>query len=245
MVVMTSVRMLAAAGAAATVIGLAGCASTPPSQAKTHPEDAGTQTVVAEIALERGDCRSASDGYAAAASHGTTALARRASEVGLACENLPAAWQSVERWHATAPDDPNAAVAYGTVALKLYKIPEARGALAPVFKTADPGAQKDLVALIELLGNFAQILSYVRIMALGTASLMMAMVANRMLGAMGSVLVGAVFALLFHVVNFAIGIFSPTVHALRLHYVEFFGRFYSPGGAAYRPLMHWHPSKGS
>jgi V/A-type H+-transporting ATPase subunit I len=102
-----------------------------------------------------------------------------------------------------------------------------------------------VVALIELLGNFAQILSYVRIMALGTASLMMAMVANRMLGAMGSVLVGAVFALLFHVVNFAIGVFSPTVHALRLHYVEFFGRFYSPGGAAYRPLMHWHPSKGS
>jgi len=40
-------------------------------------------------------------------------------------------------------------------------------------------------------------------------------------------------------VNFALGLFSPTVHALRLHYVEFFGRFYSPGGIRYRPFTHW------
>jgi tetratricopeptide (TPR) repeat protein len=140
-----------ATGAAAVVVVLAGCASTPKTQSGPHPEDAGTQTVVAEIALERGDCRAASDSYAVAASSGTTALARRASEVGLACQNLPAAWQSVEHWRAKAPEDLNAAVAYATVALKLYKIPEARGALTPVFKTADPDAQKDLVALIELL----------------------------------------------------------------------------------------------
>jgi len=53
------------------------------------------------------------------------------------------------------------------------------------------------------------------------------------------VVVGVVFALFFHLVNFAIGLFSPTIHALRLHYVEFFGKFYSPGGARYRPLTHW------
>lgn len=100
-----------------------------------------------------------------------------------------------------------------------------------------------VVAIIELVGNFGQILSYVRIMAVGTASLMLAVVANRMFGAMGSLLVGAVFALLFHLVNFALGVFSPTIHALRLHYVEFFGRFFSPGGTVYRPLMHWHPSQ--
>jgi V/A-type H+-transporting ATPase subunit I len=100
-----------------------------------------------------------------------------------------------------------------------------------------------VIAVVELVSNFGQILSYARIMALGTASLMLAIVANRMIGAMGSVLVGVVFALLFHVVNFAIAIFSPTIHALRLHYVEFFGRFFSPGGTAYRPLTHWHPSE--
>jgi V/A-type H+/Na+-transporting ATPase subunit I len=99
-----------------------------------------------------------------------------------------------------------------------------------------------LVAVIELLSTVGHILSYARIMALGTASVMLAIVANEMAGALGSILVGAVFALLFHLVNFAIGLFSPTIHALRLHYVEFFGHFFSPGGAAYRPLAHWRPS---
>jgi V/A-type H+/Na+-transporting ATPase subunit I len=104
-------------------------------------------------------------------------------------------------------------------------------------------ALEGVVAVIELLSTVGHILSYARIMALGTASLMLAIVANEMVGAMGSVLVGVVFALLFHLVNFAIGLFSPTIHALRLHYVEFFGQFFSPGGAEYRPLGHWHPSR--
>ncbi|MGZ6080556.1 MAG: V-type ATP synthase subunit I [Myxococcaceae bacterium] len=96
-----------------------------------------------------------------------------------------------------------------------------------------------IVAPVELLATMGNILSYARIMALGTASVMLAVIANRIAGAMGSVVVGAIFALLFHLVNFALGLFSPTVHALRLHYVEFFGRFYSPGGVRYRPFTHW------
>jgi V/A-type H+/Na+-transporting ATPase subunit I len=103
-------------------------------------------------------------------------------------------------------------------------------------------ALEGIVAVIELLSTFGHILSYARIMALGTASVMLAIVANKMVGAMGSVAVGVVFALLFHVVNFAIGVFSPTIHALRLHSVEFLGKFFSPGGTEYRPFTHWqHP----
>jgi V/A-type H+-transporting ATPase subunit I len=98
-----------------------------------------------------------------------------------------------------------------------------------------------VVAAIELLSTLGHILSYARVMALGTASVMMAMAANRMVGAMGSVVVGVLFGLLFHLVNFALGMFSPTIHALRLHYVEFFGTFFSPGGVPYRPLRHWKP----
>jgi V/A-type H+-transporting ATPase subunit I len=96
-----------------------------------------------------------------------------------------------------------------------------------------------IVAPIELLSTIGNILSYARIMALGVASVMLAVVANDMVGAMGSVAVGVVFALLFHLVNFAIALFSPTIHALRLHYVEFFGKFYSPGGVRYAPFGHW------
>jgi V/A-type H+-transporting ATPase subunit I len=103
-------------------------------------------------------------------------------------------------------------------------------------------ALEGVVALIELVSTVGHILSYARIMALGVASLMLAIVANEMVGAFGSVVIGVVFALLFHLVNFAIALFSPTIHALRLHYVEFFGEFFKPGGSEYRPLGHWRPT---
>lgn len=96
-----------------------------------------------------------------------------------------------------------------------------------------------IIAPIEFLGTLSNILSYARIMALGTASVMMAVVANRLAGSFGSVIVGLLFGLLFHLVNFALGVFAPTIHGLRLHYVEFFGKFYSPGGQEYRPFGHW------
>lgn len=99
-----------------------------------------------------------------------------------------------------------------------------------------------LLAPLELLAAVSSIFSYARIMAIGTASVMMAIVANRMIGAVGSVVVGVLFALVFHLVNFVLGVFSPTIHALRLHYVEFFGKFYRPGGADYAPLRHWQPN---
>jgi len=101
-----------------------------------------------------------------------------------------------------------------------------------------------IVAPIEFLSTLGNILSYARIMALGVASVMLAVVANRMVGMLGSAVVGVVFALLFHLVNFAIGLFSPTIHALRLHYVEFFGKFYSPGGVRYEPFGSWTRGAG-
>jgi len=101
-----------------------------------------------------------------------------------------------------------------------------------------------IVAPVELLSTIGHVLSYARIMALGTASVMLAVVANRLAGAVGSAVVGVLFALLFHLVNFALALFSPTIHALRLHYVEFFGTFYSSGGTRYQPLAHWAPKTG-
>lgn len=100
------------------------------------------------------------------------------------------------------------------------------------------------IAPIELLATLGNVLSYARIMAIGTASVMLAVVANQMVGALGSTVVGVLFALLFHLVNFAIGVFSPSIHAMRLHFVEFFGKFYSPGGHPYEPFSHWKPTSG-
>lgn len=95
-----------------------------------------------------------------------------------------------------------------------------------------------IVAPIEFFSTLSSVLSYVRIMALGTASVLLASVASQMVGLFGGALVGVLLALLFHLVNFAIGVFSPTIHALRLHYVEFFRQFYSPGGRPYEPFRH-------
>jgi V/A-type H+-transporting ATPase subunit I len=100
-------------------------------------------------------------------------------------------------------------------------------------------------ALLDFMTVLGHVLSYARVMALGTASVMLAVVANKMHGAFGSAAIGIAFALVFHLVNFAITLFSPTIHVMRLHYVEFFGTFFEPGGGPYQPLRRWSPSAAS
>jgi V/A-type H+-transporting ATPase subunit I len=52
----------------------------------------------------------------------------------------------------------------------------------------------------------------------------------------GNIVVGVLLAMLFHAVNIVLGVFSPTIHALRLHYVEFYSKFMVPGGRKFEPL---------
>jgi tetratricopeptide (TPR) repeat protein len=108
---------------------MVGCSSVRPAKEEVPKGDPAALTVVAEIALERGDCRGASESYAKAAAVGAVSLARRATEVALACEHLPAAWQSVSRWRTLAPTSREADAMYAVIALKLYHIPEARVAI--------------------------------------------------------------------------------------------------------------------
>lgn len=93
-----------------------------------------------------------------------------------------------------------------------------------------------LLGPLEVLKTLGNILSYARIMAIGTASVVMAMVANRLGGLVGNVLLGIIVSALIHTVNIALGILTPTIHSLRLHYVEFFSKFYQPGGRRYVPF---------
>jgi Flp pilus assembly protein TadD len=128
---------------------LAGCAATPPPKDDPSSHDPVALTVIAEIALTRGDCKTASESYAEAAQHGAIPLARQASRVGLACENVPAAWKSAVRWRSLAPTDREASAMYATVAIKQYKIADARSAIGEFAKLQDP---KDSSALSELAG---------------------------------------------------------------------------------------------
>ncbi|HSP16563.1 MAG TPA: V-type ATPase 116kDa subunit family protein [Thermoanaerobaculia bacterium] len=96
------------------------------------------------------------------------------------------------------------------------------------------------LAPFELLKSLGNIISYVRIMAVGLASVLLAYVANSLAGAAGSIWIGIVVAVILHAFNIVLGVFAPTIHALRLHYVEFFGKFFEPGGKPYMPLKKAH-----
>ena len=93
-----------------------------------------------------------------------------------------------------------------------------------------------LMAPLELLKNIGNIISYARIMAVGLASVLLASVANYMAGRIGSIWVGIFVALILHAFNLLLGVFAPTIHSLRLHYVEFLSKFMEPGGKKFTPL---------
>ena len=96
-----------------------------------------------------------------------------------------------------------------------------------------PGLLIGPIEFISLIGN---ILSYMRIAAIGLASVYLAKVANDVAGAFGSLIVGLIIATVIHSLNLVMGAFSPTIHSLRLHIVEFFNKFYEGGGKAYQPF---------
>jgi len=89
---------------------------------------------------------------------------------------------------------------------------------------------------IEFISLIGSILSYLRIAALGLASVFLAEVANDMAGMVGTIIVGVLIAALIHALNIIIGILSPTIQSLRLQYVEFFRRFYEGGQTSFSPF---------
>ncbi|MGI6029490.1 MAG: V-type ATP synthase subunit I [Candidatus Heteroscillospira sp.] len=84
-------------------------------------------------------------------------------------------------------------------------------------------------------GWFGDILSYSRLMALMLAGSVVAQVFNS-LGAMGGPLLFAVVFLVGHGLNIALNLIGCFVHALRLQYLEYFGKFYREGGKPFSPL---------
>jgi len=104
-----------------------------------------------------------------------------------------------------------------------------------VVAVAARGAIGLLTGPLELLGIVGHVLSYLRLAAVGLASVYLAAIANE-LAVSVPLLLGVFVAALLHLLNLALAAFSPMVQALRLHYVEFFSAFYEGGGQSFRPF---------
>lgn len=98
-----------------------------------------------------------------------------------------------------------------------------------------------IIGAIELPAILSNILSYARLMAVGLASVELALIINEMAKQMfasgGIMIIFAVLILLIgHIINIMLGLLGPFLHSLRLHYVEFFGKFYRGGGKKFTPF---------
>ena len=97
-----------------------------------------------------------------------------------------------------------------------------------------------VLSLYNITSYLSDILSYSRLLALGLATGVVSSVVS-ILGSMGGrnifgILMFVVVLLIGHVFNFAINALGAFVHAARLQYVEFFGKFYEGGGEPFNPL---------
>jgi len=99
---------------------------------------------------------------------------------------------------------------------------------------------------IEIFGLLANTLSYLRIMGVGVAGVKIAEISINMgwekigpamdAGDYIGLLLGIVLFVLVQLFAIALGILSPSIHAIRLHFVEWMGKFYDGSGEAFSPL---------
>ena len=94
-----------------------------------------------------------------------------------------------------------------------------------------------IMGAIETVESVAHIASYIRIMAVGLVGALLADAANELAFVTMPNAGGIIIALMLHVLNFAIICFSPSIHALRLTFLEFFGKFWEAGRVAYKPFV--------
>ena len=95
--------------------------------------------------------------------------------------------------------------------------------------------------MVELPGLLSNIVSYTRLAAVGISSVMLATVINdisKEIAQSGAIGIAASVIILFigHTINLALGLLGGFLQSLRLHYVEFFTKFFEGGAAPFKPF---------
>lgn len=93
-----------------------------------------------------------------------------------------------------------------------------------------------VIGVVHIFSTMGKIFSYLRIMALGLAGVILAIAANKIGSTLGNIWVGIAVASLFHLINLVVHSFSSTIHSLRLNLIEWFDQFYESGGKPFKPF---------
>ena len=91
-------------------------------------------------------------------------------------------------------------------------------------------------ALFKAIEVFADTLSYLRLYALGLASMVLAGTFNEIGPDIGGPIFGPVIILLGHIVNISLGVMAGVIHGLRLNFLEWYHHCYDGGGKKFSPL---------
>lgn len=93
-----------------------------------------------------------------------------------------------------------------------------------------------LIGAIHIFSFVGHFFSYLRIMALGLAGVVLAIIANSFTKTFDNVILGIAVAAVIHSLNIVLHTFSSTIHSIRLNILEFFDKFYESGGKPYKPF---------
>jgi V/A-type H+-transporting ATPase subunit I len=92
-----------------------------------------------------------------------------------------------------------------------------------------------VMGFVEILETFSSIASYIRIMAVGISGAIFADAINELASSVGLV-AGILAGVVFHSLHLVLAAFTPNIHALRLNFLEFFGKFYETSKEVYKPF---------
>lgn len=93
-------------------------------------------------------------------------------------------------------------------------------------------------SLYDITSWLSDVLSYARLMALMLATSVIAQVFNTLGALPRNIIVFVLVFLIGHVFNIGVNLIGTYVHAARLQYLEYFGKFYKEGGIPFRPLQY-------